>query len=141
MCGMVLIIFVDRYLSITNITFALKTEILVRLSYSNIFNQRRTVESLKNEVDIKDSLSLLSAINKNEYKLRKEEATELKFILNEWLIEENEEIKNKILSAYTKHSEKRGNQLRPNLRTIVLINRISTLRLMEVLCSINTNDE
>lgn len=121
----------------------MRTEILVRLSYSNIFDQRRNIESLKKEVDINDSLFVLSTLNKYEYKLREKDNTELQFILNEWLIEENQEIRNKIVAAYAKHSEKTliGKQLRPSFKTVVLINRISTLRVLEVLCATNNDKE
>lgn len=113
----------------------------MRLSYSNIFRQRRTIESLQKEVDINDSLFVLSALNKYEYKLREKDNTELQFILNEWLVEDNQEIRTRIVSAYAKHSEKtiNGEQIKPNLRTVVFINRISTLRVMEVLCATSSN--
>jgi len=38
--------------------------------------------------------------------LLKKDNTELQFILNEWLVEDNQEIRTRIVSAYAKHSEK-----------------------------------
>ena len=83
----------------------MKTDILVRLGYSQIFTQRRTIKSLQDKVDIEDSLILLSTINKYEYKLREKDNTELHFILSEWLTEDNPDLRNKIIGAYAKHSE------------------------------------
>ncbi|WP_298485903.1 hypothetical protein [uncultured Maribacter sp.] len=117
----------------------MKTDILVRLSYSNIFKQKCTIESLQKKVDTNDSLFVLSTLNKYEYKLREKDNTELQFILKEWLIEENQDIRNRIVAAYAKHSDKDidGKQLKPNLKTVVIVNRLSTLRVMEVLCASN----
>ena len=115
----------------------MKTDILVRLGYSQIFTQRRTIKSLQEEVDVIDSLILLSTINKYEYKLREKDNTELHFILSEWLIEDNPDLRNKIIGAYAKHAEKSivNNQPQAKLKTVVLVNRISTLRVIEILCS------
>lgn len=115
----------------------MKTDILVRLAYSDIFTQRMNIDSLLKKLDINDSLFVLSSINEYDYKLREKDYSELSFILNEWLIDENQDLRKSIIDAYAKHSEKtfESKQLRPNLRTVVLINRISTLRALEVLCS------
>ncbi|KXO01259.1 hypothetical protein LS48_01995 [Aequorivita aquimaris] len=120
----------------------MKTDILVRLGYSQIFTQRHTIKSLLKEVDIVDSLILLTAINKYEYKLREKDNTELHFILSEWLIEDNSDLRNKIIGAYAKHSEKFviNNKPQAKLKTVVLVNRISTLRVIEILCSLSQID-
>lgn len=120
----------------------MKTDILVRLGYSQIFSKRRTIQSLQKEVDIKDSLILLSTINKYEYKLREKDNTELHFILSEWLIEDNPELRNKIIGAYAKHAEKSfvKNKPQAKLKTVVLVNRISTLRVIEILCSLSLSN-
>lgn len=119
----------------------MKTDIIVRLGYYEIFTQRRTIKSLLKEVNIKDSILLLSSLNKNEYKLRERDNGELQFILQEWLIKDKPEIINKIVSAYAKHANKnyKGGKLNVSLKSVVLINRISTLRLLEVLCANNEN--
>jgi hypothetical protein len=57
--------------------YNLKTDVIVRLSYSNIFQQRPTIKSLQKEISISDSLFVLSTINKYEYKLREKDNTEL----------------------------------------------------------------
>lgn len=121
----------------------MKTDILVRLAYNDIFTQRMNIDSLLKKLDINDSLFVLSSINEYDYKLREKDNSELSFILNEWLIEENRELRKSIIDAYAKHSEKtyESKQLRPNLRTVVLINRISTLRALEVLCSQKKNQK
>ena len=121
----------------------MKTDVIVRLFYSNIFQQRRTIKSLRKEINISDSLFVLSTINKCEYKLREKDNTELQFILNEWLIRVNQEIRKRIVSAYAKYSEKtiKGKQVKPYLKYVVLINKISTLRVIEILCAINLNKE
>jgi hypothetical protein len=121
----------------------LKTDVIVRPSYNNIFQQRPTIKSLQKEISISDSLFVLSTINKYEYKLREKDNTELQFILNEWLIGINQEIRKRIVSAYARYSEKtiKGKQVKQYLKSVVLINRISTLRVIEVLCATNLNKE
>lgn len=121
----------------------MKTDIIVRLGYYEIFTQRRTISSLLKEVRIKDSLLLLSTLNKNEHKLRERDNDELLFIFREWLLEDNQHIRKKIVFAYSKHSEKKykSGKLNISLKSVVLINRISTLRLLEILCAIDNDSE
>lgn len=119
----------------------MKTKLIARLTYNDIFTQRRNIESLKKEIDINDSLLILSTINKFEYKLREKDNSEIIFIISEWLLDVSHELQNKIIEAYAKHSEKEFNkkQITLNLKTVSLINRISTLRVIEILCSQRTN--
>lgn len=121
----------------------MKTDILTRLAYSNVFTQKRSVKTLLKEIDLKDALFVLSTLNRYEYKLRKKDDTELNFILNEWLLHENQELRSSIINAYAKYSEKRiiDRKINPDLKTVVLINRISTLRVIEVLCAYKTISE
>ncbi|WP_179350047.1 hypothetical protein [Winogradskyella pacifica] len=121
----------------------MKTDILVRLAYSNVFSQRRSIKSLQKEINVKDALFVLSTLNKYEYKLREKDNTELRFILNEWLLKDNLKLRTDIVNAYAKHSEKTINnqRLKPNLKTVVLINRISTLRVIEILSAISIDNQ
>lgn len=93
-------------------------------------------------VDVLKSLEFLALINKNEYKLRKHPNAEIQFILHEWLVDTNETLKNKILDSFMEFSEKYQNKGIPNVdfTSIVIINRISTLRLLEILSSQKTNE-
>lgn len=113
------------------------SKLVVRLSYQNIFKDSPKISSLINKVNRNESLIILSLLNRYEYKLRADPAAEIRFILNQWLADANPKLKKKILSAYIKHSEK-GNtrkSISPNFSTVTIINRISTLRLMELLLS------
>jgi len=119
----------------------LSSKVIVRLSYQNIFKDRPKIFDLIQKVNKNESLIILSSINKYEYKLRTDSYAEVRFILNEWLVEVNQKLKKKILSAFFKHAKKVNTQksINPNFSTVTIINRISTLRLMELLLSNKNN--
>jgi hypothetical protein len=119
----------------------LSTTITSRLSYNDIFNDKTSLNSLVKKIDVKQSLELLAIINKYQYKIYENESSEIKFILNEWLIDSGSELKNHIINCYAKSidsSVKRGiTQI--DFSNVKIINRISTLRLIEILLSQKDN--
>lgn len=117
------------------------SKLIVRLAYENIFGDKPKISTLLNKVNRNESLIILTLLNKYEYKLRSDSQSEVRFILNEWLSKANPNLKKKILSAFLKHAEKqnKGRAISANFSTVTIINRISTLRLMELLLSKKIN--
>lgn len=119
----------------------MSSKLVVRLSYQNIFKNNPKISGLLKKVNRNESLIILSSLNKYEYKLRTDSSAEIKFILNQWLAEASPTLKKKIFSSFLKHANRDSTQKlsNPNFNSVTIINRISTLRLIELLLSQKNN--
>lgn len=113
------------------------TKLISRIAYSDIFNKSENIKSIINKINTEKAIVLLAIINKYEHKIHKESNSELKFILNEWLVNSDKDLKSKVINSYSKLVEKRDikNSNEIDLSSINIINRIATLRTIELLVS------
>lgn len=120
----------------------METKLITRLSYEHIFNGNESIQSLIKKADVFKSLELLSLINKYEYKIHRYPNSEVRFIVQEWLKDADESIKKKIIVSFLKFSEKNKKRdiNNPDFTSVSIINRISTLRLLEIFSSKSSNN-
>ncbi|MCP9200811.1 hypothetical protein MKO06_12900 [Gramella sp. GC03-9] len=115
----------------------MESKLVVRLSYRDIFQDKQSIPHILKKINCHVALIFLVLLNKNEHELRKDPSNELKYILNNWLPGLNKNIKQKIIKAFYKHKDYKSSK--EDLRSVVVINRISTLRSMELLLSQSTD--
>ena len=115
----------------------MNTKLISRIAYSDLFPKKINKTVLIREIDTEKALELLVIINKLEPQIHKTNASELKFILNDWLGNSSKELKDKIVGRYVELANKksRGSNGEPDLSEIKIINRIATLRTIEILVS------
>tara|TARA_R110001592_G_scaffold111265_2_gene308174 strand:- start:1326 stop:3032 length:1707 start_codon:yes stop_codon:yes gene_type:complete len=120
----------------------LDTKLITRLSYEHIFNDNESIQNLIKKADVLKSLEVLALINKYEYKIHRNSNSEVRFIVQEWLKDVDESIKKKIVVSFLKFSEKnkKGIVNNTDFTSVSIINRISTLRLLEIFSSNSPND-
>jgi hypothetical protein len=116
----------------------LKSYFVIKIDYKSIFDDKPTIPSLLKEIDIKESLVTLSLINKHQSRIQKTPEDEIRFIVNEWLVDCDKNIKEQIVRSFIKHSVKTPDQ---KLKNVVVFNRVSILRLMEIISSQNKKDK
>ncbi|BDW93434.1 hypothetical protein MACH07_22660 [Flagellimonas marinaquae] len=121
----------------------MKTKLISRVSYADIFKGNESISELIVKSDVLKSLELLAIINKYQYKIHEKPNSEIQFILTEWLINEKQELKKQILDCFIKLSEKKKDKGIPNVdfSSVSIINRTSTLRLLEIFSSLDTNQK
>lgn len=109
---------------------------VVRIGYRDIFGKTSKspkIENLLRQLDLESSLELMVVLNKFEDKLREEDPSEIKFILQDWLVDTDSEIKRKVFNCFSSLARKHARGGKPNVQKISVINRLSTLRVMELL--------
>ncbi|WKL44888.1 hypothetical protein [Flavobacterium sp. ZE23DGlu08] len=113
------------------------TKLISRIAYSDIFNKSENIKSVINKINPEKAIVLLAIINKYHHEIHKGFNSELKFILNEWLVNSDKDLKSKVINSYSKLVEKRDikNYNEIDLSSINIINRIATLRTIELLVS------
>ena len=113
------------------------TKLISRIGYSDLFPKLKNNNELLYNINTELALELLVIINKFESQLHTESSSELKFILNEWLADSKKELKDKIVHRYVELVNKQGGRKGTtiDLSEIKIINRIATLRTMEILIS------
>lgn len=118
------------------------TKLITRLSYEHIFNDNESIQNLIKKADVLKSLELLALLNKYEYKIHRNPNSEVRFIVQEWLKDVDESIKKKIVISFLKFSEKnkKGIVNNSDFSSVSIINRISTLRLLEIFSSNSPNN-
>lgn len=109
----------------------LESKLIIRLSYNDIFPIKQSIPNLLNKINGQTALIFLASLNKNEFELREDPSNELDFILNNWLIDFNSKLKQKVFNAFNKHKDHESRNL--DFGSVRIINRISTLRSMELL--------
>ncbi|APZ46279.1 hypothetical protein BW723_08205 [Polaribacter reichenbachii] len=110
------------------------TQIITKLSYSNIFNDKPKVKDLLLKINFQDGLKTLSHINLFNYKFSDKDGFEIKFILKEWLIQSDENFKNKILDEYSKHLSNKDLKIKKiDFSSVRIINKLATLRTIQIL--------
>jgi len=105
----------------------MKTKMFSRLGYKEFYINSESIDVLLNHIHLDSALEFLVLINKNEHLLEKNENTEIRFILNEWIPSTSDDFKTKFIRVFIEHSE------RENLKDVKIINKISTLRTIEIL--------
>jgi len=105
----------------------MKTKMFSRLGYKEFYINSESIDVLLNHIHLDSALEFLVLINKNEHLLEKNENTEIRFILNEWIPSTSDDFKTKFIRGFIEHSE------RENLKDVKIINKISTLRTIEIL--------
>lgn len=115
----------------------MKTTLVMRVSYKDVFAKSVSKNKLLECINIEHALEMLVLINKTEHVIKKSSQTELKFILNEWLINSNPEFKQSIIDCYLKFLNSNNLQFTKEFTEICIINRIGTLRTIEILLSQN----
>lgn len=113
------------------------TKLISRIGYSDLFPKLKNNKELLSRIDTELALELLVKMNKYENRIHAESTSELKFILNEWLADSKKELKDKIVNRYVELVNKQGGRKGStiDLSEIKIINRIATLRTMEILIS------
>lgn len=113
------------------------TKLITRIGYSDLFPKLKNNKELLSRIDTELALELLVKMNKYENRIHAESTSELKFILNEWLADSKKELKDKIVHRYVELVNKQGGRKGTtiDLSEIKIINRIATLRTMEILIS------
>lgn len=110
----------------------MKVNVIAKLRYDDIFNDSVTIKGLAVKISKDDALLLLSLINSNITFMHSKPGLERHFILNEWLKSSDNGIKNKIKRAYEKYY-KRNNDGKIDFSTVIILNKITTLRVIEVI--------
>lgn len=85
------------------------------------------MDVLVKQIHLESALEFLVLINKNEHLLYQNEHSEISFILREWIPDTSEDFKTNFIRVFIEHSERR------NLKDVKIINKISTLRTIEIL--------
>jgi hypothetical protein len=114
----------------------MKTSLIVRVGYGDIFGRKAKKpksENLLRQLHLESSLELMVVLNKYEGKLRKEDPSEIQFILHDWLVDAEPGIKTRVLQCFSSLSRKHSSRETPTLKQVSVVNRMSTLRVMELL--------
>lgn len=98
-----------------------------RLGYKEFYSKNESIDFLIKNIHLDTALEFLVLINKNEHQLYDNENSEIRFIIHEWIPSTNDEFKNKLIRVFLEHSENK------NLKNVKIINKISTLRTIEIL--------
>lgn len=110
----------------------MKTKFVSKLKYEDIFDDSASIEKLAKKISKDDALLQLSLINSNILSMHTKPGLEKYFILNEWLKLSDKGIKYRIKHAYGK-SYKHKNDGSIDLSSVVILNKITTLRLIEII--------
>lgn len=113
----------------------MKTKMISRLGYSEFYIKSESINELIKNIHLDTALEFLVLLNKYEHLLYEKEIQEIKFILNEWIPKCTQEFKNEIIQKFIKHSE------RKTLKDVKIINKISSLRTIEILLEKKTKIE
>lgn len=114
----------------------MKTSMVVRVGYRDIFgknDKKPSYEVLLRELDLESSLELMVVLNKFEGKLREEDPSEIEFIIQDWLSDAGDGLKRNIIECFSSLARKHAKEGRAVMQKISVINRLSTLRVMELL--------
>lgn len=109
---------------------------VVRVGYRDIFGKgvkSTSINKLLRQLDLESSLELMVVLNKFEGKLRVQDPSEIKFIIQDWLADASHELKRKVFHCFSSLSRKHMRNGKPDFENISVINRLSTLRVMELL--------
>lgn len=105
----------------------MKTKLISRLGFKDFYNNSEALEKLLQHIHLDSAIEFLVLINKNEHALNQDEHAEIRFILREWIPDTSEDFKTNFIRVFIEHSERR------NLKDVKIINKISTLRTIEIL--------
>ena len=105
----------------------MKTKLISRLGYKEFYKNSESMDVLVKQIHLESALEFLVLINKNEHLLYQNEHSEISFILREWIPDTSEDFKTNFIRVFIEHSE------RKNLQNVKIINKISTLRTIEIL--------
>ena len=105
----------------------MKTKLISRLGYKEFYKNSESMDVLVKQIHLESALEFLVLINKNEQLLYQNEHSEISFILREWIPDTSEDFKTNFIRVFIEHSE------RKNLKNVKIINKISTLRTIEIL--------
>lgn len=111
----------------------MKTKMISRLGYNEFYKNSESIDVLVNQIHIDSALEFLVLINKNEHLLYQNENAEIRFILNEWIPSTSDDFKTKFIQVFIEYSE------RKNLKDVKIVNKISTLRTIEILLEKRNN--
>jgi len=119
----------------------LNPNLVVRLSYRDIFDDKEDLFKLLELVPKNYALELLSIVNHYENKIHESETSELNFIFNEWLTESTKHFKEKIAIAYAKNLDISNYKGKLDFSKINIINRLTTHRVMELFLAKKETDD
>lgn len=105
----------------------MKTKLISRLGYKEFYKNSESIDVLVKQIHLESALEFLVLINKNEHLVYQNEYSEIRFILKEWIPDTSEDFKTNFIRVFIEHSE------RKNLKNVKIINKISTLRTIEIL--------
>ncbi|MBP6755715.1 MAG: hypothetical protein KA210_06165 [Bacteroidia bacterium] len=105
----------------------MKTKLISRLGYKEFYKNSESMDVLVKQIHLENAIEFLVLINKNEQLLYQNEHSEISFILREWIPDTSEDFKTNFIRVFIEHSE------RKNLKNVKIINKISTLRTIEIL--------
>ncbi|WP_396196120.1 hypothetical protein [Flavobacterium sp.] len=105
----------------------MKTKLISRLGHKEFYYNSDSIETLLQHIHLDSALEFLVQINKNEHLLYQNENAEIRFILREWIPDTSEDFKSNFIRVFIEHSETK------NLKDVKVINKISTLRTIEIL--------
>ncbi len=105
----------------------MKTKLISRLGHKEFYYNSDSIETLLQHIHLDSALEFLVQINKNEHLLYQNENAEIRFILREWIPDTSEDFKTNFIRVFIEHSETK------NLKDVKVINKISTLRTIEIL--------
>ena len=111
----------------------MKTKLISRLGYKEFYNNSDSIEKLLKHIHLDTALEFLVLINKNEHLLYQNENAEIRFILNEWIPSTSDDFKTKFIGVFIEYSE------RKNLKDVKIVNKVSTLRTIEILLEKRNN--
>ena len=104
-------------------------EIISRIGYKDIFGKENdNFNSLINKIDILESLKIMTGLIKKENELDELFGSEISFIYNYWLKESSP----KFVETVTKGYKKMILKSKLDIKDIKLINRLASLRLIEI---------
>ena len=104
-----------------------------RLGYNEFYKNSESIDVLVKQIHLDSALEFLVLINKNEHLLYQNENAEIRFILNEWIPSTSDDFKTKFIQVFIEYSE------RKNLKDVKIVNKISTLRTIEILLEKKNN--
>lgn len=113
----------------------MKTKLISRLGYKEFYKNSESIDVLVKQIHLESALEFLVLINKNEHLIYQNEYSEIRFILREWIPDTSEDFKTNFIRVFIEHSE------RKNLKNVKIINKISTLRTIEILLKKKINIE
>lgn len=115
----------------------MKTEMVSRIGYRDVFGQNANIDEFLNCGDIDSALEFLVFINKFEYKLKENDTAEVVFIFKEWLVNSSSILKDKITDCYSKvfMTKQSHTDDEIDFKSIKIINKAATLRTIEILLS------